>query len=64
MENELVAEVKRKHPTLKELVPIMRKYGFGEKNKMSEVFLKHNLVIYINQRDPVIKKIHKKMQSK
>jgi len=42
----------------------MRKYGFGEKNKMSEVFLKHNLVIYINQRDPVIKKIHKKMQSK
>jgi hypothetical protein len=35
---KLVAEVKRKRPTLKELVPIMRKYGFGETNKMKEVF--------------------------
>jgi hypothetical protein len=60
MEEELVAEVKRKHPTLKELIPMMRKYGFGEKGKMKHVFLKHNLVIYINQRDPVIKQIHKK----
>ena len=60
MEEELIAEVKRKHPTLQELVPIMRKYGFDDKNKMKRVFLKHNLVIYVNQRDPVIKKIHKK----
>jgi len=59
MEEKLVAEIKRVRPTLKGMVPILRKYGFGEMDKMKEVFFKHNLVNYVNKGDPVMKKIRK-----
>ena len=60
MEDKLVAEVKRKRPTLKGLVSIMRKYRFADLQEMKRVFMQHNLVIHINTRDPIMKKISQK----
>ena len=59
MEREFV-EIKRKRPTLKGVLPIMKKYGLHPKQKRTRrIFLENNLVIYL-KKDKTMRKMQKK----
>jgi len=60
MEREFVEEIKRKRPTLKGVLPIMKKYGLHPKQKRTRrIFLENNLVIYL-KKDKTMRKMQKK----
>jgi len=59
MEKQFVEEIKRKRPTLKGVLPIMRKYGLHPKqHRTRRIFLENNLVIYL-KRDKTMRKVEK-----
>jgi hypothetical protein len=60
MEKQFVEEIKRKRPTLKGVLPIMKKYGMHPKQKRTRrIFLDNNLVIYL-KKDKMMRNIQKK----
>jgi len=64
MERQFVEEIKRKHPTLKGVLPIMKKYGLHPKQKRTRrIFLDNNLVIYL-KKDEMMRSIAKKSAKK
>jgi hypothetical protein len=59
-ESQLVAEIKKKHPPLKGVIPIFKKYGYDIRDANSKaIFLKHNLIKYL-KKDKQLVSIHKK----
>ncbi len=64
MEAKFVEEIKRKRPTLKGVLPIMKKYGLHPKQKRTRrIFLDNNLVIYL-KKDKTMRKIEKESAKK
>lgn len=64
MEKQFVEEIKRKRPTLKGVLPIMRKYGLHPKqNRTRRIFLDNNLVIYL-KKDKTMRNIKKESSKK
>ena len=64
MEAKFVEEIKRKRPTLKGVLPIMRKYGLHPKQKRTQrIFLDNNLVIYL-KKDKTMRNIEKESAKK
>lgn len=54
MEAKFVEEIKRKRPTLKGVLPVMKKYGLHPKQKRTRrIFLDNNLVIYLKKDKPM-----------
>ncbi len=64
MEAKFVEEIKRKRPTLKGVLPIMKKYGLHPKQKRTRrIFLDNNLVIYL-KKDKTMRNIEKESAKK
>jgi hypothetical protein len=64
MEKQFVEEIKRKRPTLKGVLPIMKKYGLHPKQKRTRrIFLDNNLVIYL-KKDKTMRNIEKESAKK
>lgn len=64
MEKQFVEEIKRKRPTLKAVLPIMKKYGLHPKQKRTRrIFLENNLVIYL-KKDKMMRNIEKESAKK
>ena len=64
MEKQFVDEIKRKRPTLKGVIPIMRKYGLHPKEQRTRrIFLENNLVTFL-KKDKTMRKIEKKSAKK
>jgi hypothetical protein len=59
-EDKLVAEVKRRRPYLKTIIPIFTKYGYDIRDQVSkDIFLNNNLIKYL-KKDKQLTLIHKK----
>lgn len=64
MEKQFVEEIKRKRPTLKGVLPIMKKYGIHPKQpRTRRIFLNNNLVLYL-KKDKMMRTIEKKSAKK
>jgi len=58
-ERQFINEVNKKRPSLKGLVPIVRKYGFNMKDRrFKEVFVQNNISKMLKQ-DKTMRRIHK-----
>lgn len=63
-ESKLVNEIKTTHPSLKEVIPIFKKYGYDIRTPHSRaIFMKYNLIRYL-KKDKHLRTIHKKSASK
>jgi hypothetical protein len=63
-ESKLVNEIKTTHPSLKEVIPIFKKYGYDIRTPHSRaIFLKYNLIHYL-KKDKRLMAIRKKSASK
>ena len=58
-ERQFIAEVKQKHPTLKGLVPIVRKYGFSIKGARFRTLFLQNHIVKLLKKDKTMRRIHK-----
>ena len=58
-ERQFMTEVKKKRPSLKGLVPIVRKYGFSIKSDRFKTLFVQNQVIKLLKKDKTIRRIHK-----